>query len=305
MPPKSRKVVFARINRRYPGQDTLAQRTFAEDMTQFASQFRARFEEPATAIAVAKSWFAADMTVRAGGDYLTGALGFSEEAERRRFNNQAWSWVLGDTEVSDTASEDTVVPFAVDLRESHRWVAFATTSRLQPAGFTRALQEILGMAVAEHALLPAEWDVDLVTSRASIQAWLANHPLVHKMRRTVRFSNPGLDLDDDREEMRALKARRKTEEFAAERGGVLDVQSPRFQSKLDGTETGDLELHLFARGSQGATDSEFKSKEKADQVQIDDFGRDLQAGMGVVLAALQEYVSTTSGRTGYVWGGEG
>lgn len=266
-------------------------REFAEDMTELARSRRTAFIEPPTEMSTAKTWFAADMEIGADGNFMVGTLGFSEPAERRQFNPEEWSWIKGDTAVSDTASEETVVPFAVDLRNSQRWVAFATAARLQPPSFTKGLQEILNQAVAEQGNIPTEWDVDLITSRSSVDAWLRTHPLVHKMRRTVKFSNPGRDIDADRQEMRALAARRKTEEFAAARNGVLNTDSEEFRSKLNGTETGDLELELCARGDLGVTEATFKSKEQADQQQIDDFGRDLMRGMQEVLGALREYIA--------------
>ncbi|MFI6457981.1 hypothetical protein ACIBF6_41315 [Streptosporangium amethystogenes] len=237
-----------------------------------------------------KTWFAADMRITPS-NFVVGTLGFSEQAERRGFNQEEWSWINGVAQVTDTASEETVVPFAVDLHEKRRWVAFATTPRIQPAGFTKGFQGVLNQAVIDEGLIPTEWDVDLVTSRSQVDEWLFNNPLVHMMRRTVKFSNPGRDIDDDRQEMRALGARRKTEEFRAPRNGVLNTESNVFLDKLDGTETGDLELELLARGNQGVAEVRFRSKEEADQKQISDFERDLSQGMDTVLAALQEYVA--------------
>ncbi|MGI5285136.1 hypothetical protein ACQEVF_17630 [Nonomuraea polychroma] len=299
MPPKRRKVVFARINRRRPNQDAITMRSFAEDMTHLAQSRGVQIVEPATQIVTEKTWFAADMAIEPGNEFMTGTFGFAEMAQRRQFNSQAWSWVQGDTEVSEVASEDTVVPFAVDLREHQRWVAFSTAARLQPAGFTKYFEEIITQALGEDGIFSTEWDVDLITSRASVEAWLSDNPLVHRLRRTVKFSNPGRDIDSDRMEMRALAARRKTEEFAAARNGVLNTESEEFQSKLEGTETGDLELELTARGAQGASEAQFKSKESADSKQVDDFGRDLVNGMRIVLDALREYVREKPERLRY------
>lgn len=146
-------------------------------------------------------------------------------------------------------------------------------------------------AVAAAGLIPTEWEVDLVTSRAEIDEWLAAHPLVHFMRRIVKLSNPGRELDSDRAEMRALAARKKTEEFTAGRGRTLDVSSEAFADKLDGTQTGDVELQLIARRQGGEGSVKFNSKLSADEELIDDFGMDLMLGMELVLAALQLYVS--------------
>jgi hypothetical protein len=283
-------VVFGRINRRRTTQDTLAMRTFADDMRELAESRLTRFEETGTTNKPSRTWVAADMTLDASGDFMTGTLGYSLVEERRSFDNEAWSWVKGQTEVSDTASENTVVPFAVDLREDQRWVAFATTNRLQPAGFAYGLERVLNQAVSDAGLIPTEWEVDLVAARARIEEWLRENPLVHMLRRTVKFTNPGRDLDEDRREMQALGARRKTEEFKAPPNATLDTSSPQFNNKLDGTETGDLELLIKSRGHQGVRDVTFSTTSAADLSVVADFERDLMRGMEIVLAALREYV---------------
>jgi len=298
VPPRTRKVVFGRINRRRSDQETLAMRTFAEDMRELAASRLTRFRELGSDGRLRRTWFAADMTVDTSGDFMTGTLGYSVFEERRSFDEDAWSWVKAPTEMADAASEETVVPFAVDLRESERWVAFATTARLQAGAFSTGLQRVLNQAVADGGLLPTEWEVDLVVSRSRVEQWLHDHPLVHLLRRTIKFTNPGRDLDDDREEMRALGARRKTEEFKAPPRGVLDTASEEFDRKLDGTETGDLDLVLEARGEQGVRNVRFSSREAADYSTVEDFGHDLMRGMEIVLAALREYVIARSSRRG-------
>lgn len=305
MAPKKRKVVFARINRRHAGQDTLAMRSFAEDMRELAQSRLTQFTEPGDVLTPGKTWIAADMSIDATGDFLTGTLGFSERAERREFDPESWSWIKGERQVTDTAAQDTVAPFAVDLRDSQRWVAFATAGRLQAPSFIRGFGLVLDKAVADANFIGTQWEVDLITSRASIDEWLSEHPMVKRMRRTIKFSNPGRDLDDDRAEMRALAANRKTEEFAAARGGTLDTQSPEFLGKLNGTETGDLELELQSRGRLDVAESTFKSTEKADSKTIDDFGLDLMYGMEIVLSALREYVLTKGVAPGYGTDGRG
>lgn len=65
------------------------------------------------------------MTVDPSGDFMTGILGLSEEEELRSFEDEAFSWLKGATRTEEGASERTMVPFAVDLREEERWVGFA------------------------------------------------------------------------------------------------------------------------------------------------------------------------------------
>jgi hypothetical protein len=90
--------------------------------------------------------------------------------------------------------------------------------------------------------------------------------------------------------MRALHARRKTEEFKAGNRRVLNIESESFQRKLEGTETGDLELYLEARGAPGTGDAVFRSVDSPDQRAVDSFGQDLIRGIGTVLDALRGYV---------------
>jgi hypothetical protein len=288
---KMRKVRFARINRRSPaGQETLAMRTFAEDFTELASSRLTQTTQRGTGGQLLKTWTAADMTIDANGDFMTGTLGFSSPEDRKVFNTDAWSWVKGETVDLDAASRATVAPFAVDLHESHRWVAFAPTAKIRPGTFAWGLEHVLNQAVVAAGLIPTEWEVDLVVSRSEVDEWIRKHPLIHFMRRTIKIPNPGRELDSDRAEMRSLAAQKKTEEFVAQRGGLLDTASELFADKLDGTQTGDVELQLHAHRHNENGIVKFNSRSAADEELIDDFGVDLMLGMELVLAALQLYV---------------
>lgn len=283
------KVVFARINRRQPEQGAFEMRGFRDDISELAASHRTRSRERRPD-STERTWIAADMTIQPDGSFMTGTLGYSLREERRIFEDEIWSWIKAQTEEHEGARLDAVVPFAIDLHDSQRWVGFAPAPRLQSKMFVNGLRRVLNNAVTEAGLIPAEWEVDLVTSRESVDQWLSIHPLVHRLKRTIKFSNPGRDLDEDRQEMRALNARRKTEEFKASSRGVLNIESERFRSKLDGTETGDLELYLEARGAPGTGDAVFKSVDSPDQRAIDGFGRDLIQGIAAVLEALRGYV---------------
>ena len=290
MAPRRQKVVFARINRRQPDQGTLVMRSFREDMAELAASRQTRYKE-VRRDSTDRTWIAADMTIQPDGDFMTGTLGYTTREERRIFEDEQWSWIKATTEEREGAFPDAVVPFAVDLHEDHRWVAFAPAPRLQPKQFVNGFWRVLSHAVAEAGLVPAEWEVDLISSRDSIDQWLSQHPGVHLLRRTIKFSNPGRDLDDDRREMRAINARRKTEELKASSRGVLNIEAEEFRSKLEGTETGDLQLYLEARGEAAGTgDAVFRSEDSPDQRAVDTFGRDLQRGIGTVVDALRGYV---------------
>lgn len=265
-------------------------RSFAEDLSVLAESHLTTFTDRDPQTGDTRTWTAADMTVEPDGEFMTGILGFSTPDQRKIFNPDAWSWVKGETSALDAATRRTVAPFAIDLREGNRWVSFAPTASLRQATFASGLEKALNHAVAGVNLIPTEWEVDLVTSRAEIDQWLDEHPLVHFLKRTIKIPNPGRDLDDDRAEMRALAARRKTEEYSAGRNNALDIRSSEFRQKLDGTQTGDLDLLMVAHDAVGGAKSTFNSRNAADESLVDDFGLDLMLGMELVLAALRVYV---------------
>ena len=225
MATKDRRVVFARINRRQPRQDVLSMRAFAEDMRDLAASRLTRHQIKSTAERPGRTWSAADMTLDPSGDFMTGVLGYSTQEQHVEFDNDAWSWVKAQPRDSDAATPSTVAPFAVDLRNHERWVGFIPAPRVQASSFCSGLEMVLNEAVSALGLMPEAWEVDLVTSRSRVDEWLRAHPRVYLLTRTVKFTNPGLDLDNDRSQMRALHANRKTEEFAAAYGGHLDMRA--------------------------------------------------------------------------------
>lgn len=265
-------------------------RSFAEDLTVLAESHQTQFTQYDAKTGETRTWTAADMTVQPNGDFMTGVLGFSTPDQQKIFDADAWSWVKGETVALDAATRRTVAPFAVDLRDHDRWVGFAPSANLRPITFASGLEHALNQAVAAAGLIPTEWEVDLVTSRAEIDEWLREHPLVHFLRRNIKMPNPGRIIDNDRAEMRALGAGRKTEEFRAPRNGALNIESEEFREKLDGTQTGDLELQMVAHEPVGPGQSKFNSKTAADESLIDEFGLDLMLGMELVLEALRTYV---------------
>lgn len=292
---QDRRVVFGRVNRRQPDQGVLQMREFSLDMAALAESHKTVHTIRSTGGKLGRTWVAADMSVTPDNNFMTGVLGYSEQQQQVTFDNESFSWMKGEVESSDSASEQTIVPFAIDLRAEQRWVAFATSQRLQPQSFCTGLQAVFNEAVVAIGLVPVDWEVDLVTSTSRIMEWLRQNPRVHKMRRTLKFSNPGKDLDSDRAEMRALSANRKTEEFKAPRGKTLNVDSETFESKLEGTETGNLHVILESRGSHGVRNVKFNSNDTVDDSLVEDFGTDLQRGIDIVLAALREYVATKPG----------
>jgi hypothetical protein len=231
------------------------------------------------------------MSIESDSDFLTGVLGYTSPAEHRQFDEENWSWITAWPSQVTAARSDTISPFSVDLRDRNRWVAFAPTARLTKKMFAEGFERVLNSAINAAGLIPTEWEVDMVVSRNSVDEWLREHPLVYQLRRTVKFPNPGRDLDADRQEMRALGARRKTEEYAASSRGVINTSADQFNDKLDGVETGDIELILRARGRDGSGDAIFNSSSRADEVSVDSFGGDLRRGIVLVGVALRQYVS--------------
>jgi hypothetical protein len=218
---------------------------------------------------------------------MTGVLGFEIRDEVRQFDEDAWSWSKSDAVPTEGASSSTTVPFAIDLRQHRRWVAFATSASIRHGNFGVGLMLVLNHAVQKLNLWPTDWDFDLAVSKSTLDAWLHQHPRVFRFVRTIRFSNPGLDLDDERAAMRALGANRSTHEYAAPPGKSLDIDSRQFQEKIEGIDSGDTKVRLWARGHR--TTSEFRSEEHADRDTIEEFGSDLARGMELVLAALRVY----------------
>lgn len=115
--------------------------------------------------------------------------------------------------------------------------------------------------------------------------------MVHQLRRTIKFTNSGKDLDEDRRQMRSLAANRKTEEFKAAYGKTLDINSPEFQSKLSGRRRV-ISTCLCRSGSHGVRDIWFNSRDRVDTRNVEEFGKQPPAGIEVVLAALREYVAS-------------
>lgn len=287
----AQKIVFARINRRRAeGEETLMARSFRADMTALANSHQTRYLERVPR-GFDRTWFAGDMAVERDGRFMTGTLGYTTPAQHRPFDQDNWSWIKAQAAEFDAARADTIAPFAIDLNDQNRWVSFAPTGGLRTKMFATGFERVLNNAVSAAGLMPTEWEVDLVVSRDRVDEWLQAHPSVFRLRRTIKFTNPGRDLSDDRQEMRALGARRKTEEFAASNRGVINIGSDEFRSKLDGVDTGDIELRLNARGTHGEGNAVFNSNTRPDSVTVDSFSGDLAWGIDRVLSALRAYVS--------------
>lgn len=265
----TKRVVFARINRR------LKRRTEPLNPTSFGEEMRVLIERGETTAVQHqtgepdKTWHAGDFTIHPDGTFVTGTLGYSESRTDRVFDEASRSWLKGQAEDRDSGSDQTISVFAVDLRDEYRWVAFTTAPRLQYNQFRKGLELVLQAAVMEAGLIGHTWEVDLVTSKAEVHAWLEDNPHVRKLVRTVKFTNPGRDIDDDREEMDALGAARLREEYTPPRLGELNTASPEFDAKLDGLSSGFVDVQLEAQEPGGKTRTRFNSKERAESTEIE------------------------------------
>lgn len=280
----ARNVTFGRINRREPEQLTMEARPFRDDMETLISsgETQARYR--------AHLWIAADMRIEPDGDFATGILGFAERETFIDFDDEAFSWIKGPEQEVEGATGRTRVPFAVDLREDGRFVAFTTTTNIKATTFCRALTAALSEAVTRMSLVPLEWEVDLVAMLQDVREWLQEHPHVAKLTRVVKFPNPRADLfDEDRQRMRELHAQTKRETYTPRRAGELDLaRGATFDELLFGVEEGYVDVTLESR--EGATKARFSTSDKPAQHQIPGYGNDLEEGTRQVLDALVEFL---------------
>jgi hypothetical protein len=284
-----KRVAFARINRRTTN-EAFQMRPFREDMRVLVESHETRAEWRGN------EWVAADLSLDPSGDFMTGILGFADLETFRDLDPAAFSWLKGPVTQIVGASERTMVPFAIDLREHERWVAFGTSLRIQPQGFAAGFEATLNAALEKLNLMPSEWNVDLVLGKARVEEWLIEHPTVVVFQRTVRLHNPSRMIDDDRAEMRQLAARTKKETFsvptprsAKNASWLATRENELFERKLEGLDTGDLDVHLEA--VEGRTRVTFDSSRRADRASVEDYGNDLEFGMELMLRAVQEYAS--------------
>ncbi|MCE0488138.1 hypothetical protein [Ornithinimicrobium sediminis] len=270
-----KSIVFARINRRRSSDTPLSgESSFSREMRVLAESGLTSAVQRGRGTQETKTWHAGDFAVTPDGQFLTGILGYSEPRTDMSFDEESRSWAKGEAEDRDTGSDQTIAPFAVALGDHDRWVAFATASRLKRNQFRKGFEMVLQAAVAEVGFPGYEWEVDLIATREDIYAWIEQHPEVKLLIRTVKLSNPGNDIDEDREEMRELRAKRKTEEFAAYRGEHLNTESEEFAAKIDGTETGFLTVRMEARGETARSKPKFNSNERAHTIQVEAANRD-------------------------------
>lgn len=288
MAPKNSRVAYGRINRRSDGQSTLQPRPFSVDMLDLAASHETKAQLGG------RQWIASDLEVRDNGQSMVGLLGYPVTEEVLKFAEEDFSWMKGTTQMFEGAHPDTVVPFAVDLRNHRRWVAVAVSARIQHSAFANGLEAVLNAAVAKLGLLATDWEVDMITSSSNVLEWVAHHRSIKKFRRTVKFSNPGRNLDDDKADMRAIGAMVKETEYRGLHDQPLNLSGNQaFAEMLDGMERGDVEVYLEANDNGGR--QRYFSKDRPDEDYISAFST-MADGMEGVLTALKAYSSRQSAK---------
>lgn len=241
-------------------------------------------------------WAAGDFRVTPSEDALTGVFGFEDRNTLFRFDETANSWTKGERREEIGAMFDrTAVPFAADLRENHRWVAFGTSAKIQAPTFARGLSNVLSQAVSAVGLMPLHWEVDLVSDRSMVQEWIDKNPGITRFVRIIRRQN-GMTIDEDRRQMKELWATEKKVEFttAPRRRGVLNIQgNPDFSAWLDGLDQGDVDVELQA--GHGISRQIFSSKNRATRDRVRDYGSNMELGMEFMLAALNKFAAGRAG----------
>lgn len=264
-------------------ENSLDMRPFQEDMRILASQARNLLRAPVRD----KEFIAADLSTTADGQFLIGTLGFAEDETLRSHDEEAFSWVKGPTTDVHGATNQTVVPFAIDLGEHRRWCAHVTTARIRALLFRQAFEAVLNAAVAQVPLIPSRWEVDPVMSLSDLTQWLDEHPEVVVVKRIVKLTNPLQDVDEARRKMRALRGTIYRDLIQAPRDGALETHTEEFRQHVSGIETGDMLVELEARVPGGR--NIYKSEAHRQRTTIADYGSNLEQGMASVLAVLADF----------------
>lgn len=279
------KVAFGRLNRRASeaGQDTLQMRSLKEDFGQLLDlrETRGAFQ--------GREWVAADLEYDASGDFAMGVLGFVEEELFRQLDESAFSWRKGETLEAVGATQHTMAPFAVDLREDRRWIGFVVRRDIRHRMFANSLSVVLTDSAARAGQIPLEWEIDLVATEESVAAWLDRNPEIKRMTRIIKFPNPAIDFDEERKDMQKLAARTRQIVDTPYRGRYLSIPAAGGERNqyLEGVSEGYLEIRFDADSVAGRI--QFSTATHGERFTIDTYGDDLELGMRYVLDAVREF----------------
>jgi hypothetical protein len=277
---KKQQLAFARINRR-PQQpmDLPPFRQVVLAMVSARDLYADRGD---------KKWIAADFELRYHETMLVGIIGYTTIEIRTQFDLTEWSWLKGPQAIESGATNRTLAPFAIDLREKNRWVAFAPKGYLNVRSFPAGLRAILFEGLSRQRQGFLDWDVDIVGNAIALREWVEQHPHVRSMKLTLRMTNPGRDLSSDREAMRAIGAGRLDKIYYPKAKTNLHVEGElrELEEELGGT---DVDVKLTARERGGPVS--FDSKTSREQRFVDAFGDDLRTGMDLVAEALVQFAT--------------
>ena len=270
-------VEFSRVNRRSLQLD-LGIRPLVDDMQVLADEG----SEYLQALVGRVNYLATDLTITADRRFLTGALGFSEDETLIQLDPAERSWIKAPQLEVFGATRQTVVPFAMDLAEARRWCGHVVTQRISSLRFRHAFEAVLNAAARQFGQILGSWEVDPVQDLRALTAWIAENPDVFKVARTVKLTNPLIDVDDVRRKMRLMRGNTWTDTVNAPRGEVLDTVSKAFQEHVEPIETGDAVVVLNARTGPGLGPRIYRSIAHRENAQIRNY-RDLGDGVELVL----------------------
>lgn len=278
----SRQVIFGRINRR-PGDLGDPDATF-KDSLELMMEI-----QPLDAKAGTRTWVASDLRFDASGDFITGIVGFRDSEAYFQPDDDNFSWAKAPQLSVSGGTPRTVVPFAVDCRPEHQWIAFAQAHRVRGVTFRSAMTVLLTASAARAGLMPIPWEVDAVTERESLLDFLIEHPDLVRLERIVKMPNPRSDqLAEDRRRMLELGAGQLHEAYTPPRGGELNSDAPLIAELLEDIEYGYAEVKLVS--GRGDHVVRFNSATRVSEALIPEYGSDLERGAEFVLAKLVEWV---------------
>lgn len=277
----TRVAFFARINRRHQElfEDAVAQRDFAADL------FKLVENQSTRAPAKGRMWSAGDLEVDPSGTFVTGILGFEDDQTLVTFDPDAFSWTKGDRSDVVGATDETMVPFAIDARDGRQFVAFTTTRRIKATTFCDALSAVFTEASDAEGWQGLVWEVDLITDTTELDAFLVENPFLTMVQRTVKRPNPrGEYLEDDLARMNTLSAQTLSEVYRIRRKTRLSEEATELIKA--GLSEGFTEVRLESN-SDGVS-VQFDSKKRRKKTVIDDFrGMIKERGTELLSQALQ------------------
>lgn len=124
------------------------------------------------------------------------------------------------------------IAFALD--RSSRFLALAPPEGADAHELAQRVESVFDSVGHRVLEAPAEvfFEIDLVSSRERLRDWLRAHPDVYELTVWVRHRNPGLDLDDDRAKLVALRARRMQQVMEAWPNRALAIDPEEAAAQL-------------------------------------------------------------------------